>query len=194
MPKIKDVKPHIYSSLKEFKSTTGVKKIYIWGSYSKNIDNPEYRVRDIDILSKTTFNSDDLVSIDNNIVTSSFSNEHLENQGYDPLAVWFSKKFLGISKNIDCWAISADKKLLHWGPIFINKQESEEMHVEAEAYANKLTGVERKKVNKSSEAIVTNWYNTYCSYVNQCFKDMPTGWYQTESIKIKDILTDAIKI
>ena len=194
MPKIKDIKPYISNSLKDFKKTPGIKNIYIWGSYSQNIDKPEYRIRDIDVLSKTIFHSGDLISIDNKIIKELCSDNYLENQGYDPLAVSFSKKFLKIAKNIDCWAISSDRKLLHWGPIFVNKKESEEMKIEAENYANKLTGIERKKVNKSSEHVRKNWYNSYFKYVNQCFEDMPTGWYKTENIKIKDITSKAIKI
>lgn len=194
MPRIRDIQPHISNALVDFKKTYGVKTIYIWGSYSEHIDKPNYRVRDIDILSKTTFHSGDLVSIDNKIIQDICSNRYLENQGYDPMAVHFSKKFLKIAKCIDCWAISSDKKLLHWGPIFVNKKESEELNKDAEDYAHKLTGIERKKVNKSSEHVRKNWYNSYSKYVNQCFKDMPTGWYKTENIRIKDIISKAIKI
>ena len=194
MPKVKDIKPYIAASVEDFKKTAGVKSVYIWGSYFDNINNPDYRVRDIDILSKTQFHSGDLIAIDKKIIGDFCSDSYLENQGYDPLAVKFSKKFLKIAKNIDCWAISSDRKLLHWGPIFINKKESEEMNQEAEKYASQLTGVERKKVNKSAEHIRKNWYNSYGKYINQHFKDMPTGWYKTENIKMKDITSKAIKL
>ncbi len=195
MPKIKDVKPYILTTLNDFKNTDGIKNIYIWGSYAKNKNNPDYRIRDIDVLAKTKFNSGDLISINNDIIKDICSDYYLENQGYDPLAVKFSKKFLSLSKyNVDCWVISSDRKLLHWGPIVINKKESEEVNKEAEEYAMRLTGKDRHKINKSSEYIRKNWYNGYCKYINQCFKNMPTGWYKTEDIKIKEIISKAIKI
>lgn len=195
MPKIKDIKPHILEALNKFKNTNKVKSIYIWGSYAKNINNPEFRVRDIDILIKTPFHSGDLLSINNTIVKDICSSSYLENQGYDPEAIKFSKAFLGLIKySIDCWAISSDKKLLHWGPTLIDKNYADDINKEAEEYAVKLTGINRKKINKSSEANRKNWYNSYCQYMNRCFEDMPTGWYQTEDIKIKDIMAKAIKI
>ncbi len=194
MPKIKDIKPYISASMSDFKKMDGVKSVYLWGSYSENIDKPNHRIRDIDVLARTKFHSGDLISIDNKIVKEICSIRYLENQGYDPASVYFSKKFLKLAKYIDCWAISSDRKLLHWGPIFVNKKESEDMNVEAEIYASKLTGVERKKINKSSETVRKNWYNNYYKYINQQFKDMPTGWYKTENIKIKDITSKAVKI
>ena len=194
MPKIKDISPFVSKSLSDFKKIYGIKETYIWGSYCRNIDNPNYRVRDIDVLAKTSFHSEDLISIDKKIIQEICSNNYLESQGYDPWAINFSKQFLKIAKNIDCWAISADKKLLHWGPIFINKKEAEDLKKEAEEFVHKVTGIERKRINKSSENTVNNWYNTYSKYITQYFKDMPTGWYQTENIKLKEILKDTIKI
>jgi len=194
MPKVKDIKPYITASVEHLKKTDGVKSVYVWGSYFDNINKPNYRVRDIDILCKTIFHSGDLIAIDKKVIKELCSDSYLENQGYDPLAVRFSKKFSKMAKNIDCWAISFDRKLLHWGPIFVNKKESEEMNQEAEHFANKLTGIERKKINKSEEHIRKNWYNSYGKYINQQFKDMPTGWYKTDNIRIKNIISKAIKI
>ncbi len=195
MPKVKDIKPHIIEAVSSLKEEDGVKALYIWGSYAKNIDKPNFRVRDIDILAKTEFHSGDLLAIDNKIIKSYCSDSYLENQGYDPLAVKFSKKFLTLSKyNIDSWAISSDRKLVHWGPICVNKKESEDINKEAEEYANKIAGTKRKKINKSSEHIRNNWYNHYCHYLDQCFEGMPTGWYRTEDIKIREITSQAIKI
>jgi hypothetical protein len=194
MPKVKDIKPHISSFLEDFKSTNGVKSLYVWGSYSDHIDNPNYRVRDIDVLAKTSFHSGDLIAIDNKIVKDICTSSYLEAQGYDPLSVDFSKKFLKLAKYIDCWAISSDRKLLHWGPIFVNKQESQEMNEEAEKYAKKITGKERTHINKSSETARKNWYNNYYHFLEQQFESMPTGWYKTENIKVREITSKAIKI
>lgn len=194
MPKIKDVKPHISGALGNFKNIKGVKDLYIWGSYAENIDNPNFRIRDIDVLVKTQFNSGDLIAINDSIVKDSYSDEHLENQGYDPLAIKFSKKFLELSKyNVDCWAVSSDRKLLHWGPSPCNKNDSDNINQEAENYATHLTGISRKKINKSSEKNRKNWFNSYKQYINQYFNDMPTGWYKMEEVKIKDLFAKAIK-
>jgi len=195
MPKIKDVKPYITATVFSLKEVEGVKSLYLWGSYADNINKPNFRVKDIDVLAKTQFNSGDLLSIDNKIVKSYCSDNYLENQGYDPLTVKFSKKFLAFTKyNIDCWAISKDRKLVHWGPIPTNKKESEDINKEAEYYANKSTGTERKKIYKSAENLRKNWYNHYCHYLNRYFEGMPTGWYKTEDIKIKEIIAQTIEV
>jgi predicted nucleotidyltransferase len=189
MPKIKDIKPYIYAILNNFKKANNIKNIYIWGSYARNINKPNYRVKDIDVLIKTNFNSGDLLSVDNNIIAEICSNNYLENQGYDPKTVKFSKNFLKLSKyNVDCWVTSSDRKLIHWGPIIANKEE-------AEQYATKITGDSCKKINYSSENIRKNWYNTYCHYIdNKYFQGMPTGWYKIDSVKIKDLTLNSIKI
>ena len=195
MPRIKDIKPYIKETITSLKNTEGVKSVYIWGSYAKNINKPSVRVKDIDVLARTNFHSGDLIAIDNKIVRSICSDNYLENQGYDPAAIKFSKKFLTFAKyNDDCWAISGDRKLVHWGPICVNKKESEDINKEAEEYASKSTGTEKKKINKSAEHIRKNWYNHYCHYLDQCFEGMPTGWYKTEDIKVKEIIAQAVRI
>ena len=195
MPKIKDVKPYINETLSSLKSINGVNSLYIWGSYASNINDLKYRIRDIDVLAKTKFHSGDLVSIDNKIVKSLCSDSYLEKEGYDPRAIKFSNSFLSFSKyNIDCWAISIDRKLVHWGPVLVNKKEAEEVNKEAENHTMKITGLSRKNINRSSEKVRTNWYSHYSNYVNSCFEGMPTGWYKTEDIKIKEILKNTIKI
>ena len=194
MPRVKDVIPNISKSLEKFKDIDGVVDLYAWGSFAKNIDNPNFRIRDIDILAKTKFNSGDLLSIDNKIITANFSDVYLEDQGYDPISIKFSKEFLKLSQYIDCWAISCDKKLLHWGPVPVNINDSICINKEAEDYASRNAGMTRKKINKSSEQHRKNWYNHYVKYVNKYFEGLPTGWYKTEDIKVKDITSQAIRI
>ena len=194
MPKIKDIKPTLSVFLEDFKKTAGVKSVYIWGSYARNLNRPEFRVRDIDVLAKTTFHSGDLLAIDNNIIKGICSDSYLENMGYDPAAIKFSKRFTNLAKDVDCWSISSDRKLLHWGPVFVNPSESEEMNKKAQRYAEKVTGKERHAINKSSEKIRKNWYENYSNYFKKQFERMPTGWYKTENIKIREITSQAIKI
>ena len=195
MPKVRDIRPHISEALKSFKDTEGIKGLYIWGSYVENINKPNYRVRDIDILAVTNFHSGDLLAIDNKIIQNICSDNYLMDQGYDPLSVKFSKKFLNFTKyNIDCWAISQDRKLVHWGPTVVNKKEAEEVNKEAENHTKNITGLTRKNINRSSEQVRTNWYSHYSNYMDNFFEGMPTGWYGTEDIKVKEILKNTIKI
>ena len=83
MPKIKDIEPNISEVLSKFKKTDGIKSIYAWGSYANNINNLDFRVRDIDVLARTQFNSGDLLAIDDKIIEANYDNEYLENQGYN---------------------------------------------------------------------------------------------------------------
>ena len=195
MPRIKDIEPYINDTISSLKDVEGVKSVHIWGSYSKNIKKPNTRIKDIDVLARTIFHSGDLLSVDNKIIKSICSDNYLENQGYDPSAIKFSQHFLKFSKyNVDCWAISGDRKLVHWGPTGANQKESEDINKEAEKYASKNSGTEKRKVAKASEHVRKNWYNHYCHYLNRCFEGMPTGWYKTEDIKIRDILAQTIKV
>ncbi len=195
MPRIKDVEPHLQEMFKDISSMKQVKGLYAWGSYSENIKNPNFRVKDIDIIARTKFDSGDLIAIDEEIIRESNSRETLENQGYDPLAVSFSKRFIDINKfNVDHWALSSDRKLLHWGAVLVNKEESDSMNKEAEEYAIKITGMNRKKINRSSDIDRKSWYQIYHAYIQRQFEDMPSGWYKVEDMKIKDILNNTIKI
>jgi len=195
MPRIKDIKPHINGLLKELLIHNNIKGIYIWGSYSRNIDKPNFRVKDIDVICRTKFHSGDLISIDNKIIKELCTNNYLEKQGYDPFSVKFSKEFIKIKKfNIDHWVISGDRKLLHWGPILEKKPEQEELQKNAEEYVSKKTGLDRNKINRASEDERINWYKMYSSYIKKNFESMPSGWFQVEDMKIKDILKNTIKI
>jgi hypothetical protein len=135
------------------------------------------------------------VAINEEIIKYSGSSNYLENQGYDPLAVFFSKEFVKLSSfNFDRWAISADRKLMHWGPIMVNKEDSDDIKKDAEEYAKKNTGIKKNNIIKSSEKNRKEWRASYYSFLHRYFKDMPTGWYKTENVKIKEILAKAIKI
>ena len=144
MPTIKEAKPHIRPLLDDLKRIDGVKDVFIWGSYARNVLKLSHRLLDIDVLVRTNFHSADLISIDNNIIKKSYSTDHLESQGYDPLAIYFSKEFEKLSKyNIDQWVISSDRQLLHWGPIIDIKNE-------AQKYVCKKMGITKNKIDKLS--------------------------------------------
>lgn len=195
MPRVKDIRPHLSAIASSFKGMTGVRGIYVWGSFSANIDRPNFRVRDIDLLARTQFHSGDLVSVGEDIIKRAMTQEGLENMGYDPRCVAFSRDFTKPSKyDMDFWAISSDRKLLHWGPIMINAEESQSVHKEAAEYAKKETGVDRLKMGHAEEETRENWYKSFCRYLDNYFQGMPSGWYKTEDMKIKDILSKAIRL
>ena len=195
MPKIKDISKNLPEVISSIKKINGVKSIYAWGSYAENIDDPNFRVRDLDIIIKTHFNSGDLIAITNELIHKEFSDEFLEREGYDPEAVRFSKKLiLSNCYNLDRWAISEDNKLMHWGPIVVSKTEADCVSQEAEEFADKETGKNRHKISKSSEKERKSWYQTHYKYLNNYFSNMPTGWYQSGEKDIKEILKKAIKL
>jgi predicted nucleotidyltransferase len=194
-PLVKEIKPYLSKLASEIKSISGVKKVYVWGSYAENKDNPNFKLRDIDIIASTNFNSGDLISINNDIVSEGYLDNYLEEQGYDLKSIKFSQTFTKFDENnIDPWAISSDKKLLHWGPIFNNLQESNDIHKEAEKQALLVTGYNRYKTKKVSEKIKENWYEIYYSHINQYLQNMPSGWYSADIDNIKTIIQKSIEI
>jgi hypothetical protein len=194
MPKIKDVKKHLAGTLEEIKTSDNIDSLYVWGSFVDNYDNSNFRIRDIDIIAVTDFNSGDLTAIDKSITTQKLSDEELEDQGYNPTAIKFSKDFLKLKKyNIDHWVISSDKKLLHWGPIPSSKEESEAINKDASIHAFNQTGYRREKINKAAQEVRDNWYEEYHTYMNKVFADMPSGWYLSGTENIDEIIEKAIK-
>jgi len=195
MPKIKDIKKHLSATIEEIRTSKDVSSLYVWGSVAENFDIPNFRVRDIDIIASIDFHSGDLISIDNEILKQNSSNEELENQGYSPEAIKFSNDFLKLKKyNIDHWVISSDNKLLHWGPISSNKEESDEISKEASEHASKEVGCCRSKIHKASQEIRENWYNEHHEYLMRFFSDMPSGWYLSDSDDIQSVIDKSIKI
>jgi hypothetical protein len=195
MPRIKDIKPHLKEITNELSQVEGVTSLFVWGSYADNIEKPNTRIKDLDIIAKTIFHSGDLLSIDNDIIKQNASNEYLMEQGFNPSAIIFSNDFLKFNKyDIDRWALSSDNILLHWGPIPSNQEEAIEIKKEAENHAVFITGVPKKKINSSVEDVRTNWYETYYDFMTKYFSDMPTGWYQSEEKDLNKILNKSIKL
>lgn len=195
MPKIKDVKIHLPAIIDVIKEANDLSSIYIWGSFAENYDKPNFRVRDIDIIAKTSFHSGDLMAIEKEILAQDISSEELENQGYCPQAIKFSQDFTSIVKyNLDHWAISSDKKLLHWGPIPQSPEESEMINKEAENHAAVVTGHSRKTINTASEEIIDSWYKGYHEYLKKEFNSMPSGWYLSDIEDVESIIDKAIQL
>jgi predicted nucleotidyltransferase len=193
MPRIKDAIPLVNSIAQNLQNVEGVKKIYAWGSFVKFNKDKNYRIKDIDILVKTDFLSEDLVSIDSSAIKIA-SAEKLVDEGFDPLTVNFSKKIASLYPIIDSWAISKDNKLLHWGPIFANKDESDCLKKDAEKFAESRTGIEVKKLKTSSDNKINNWYDFFHSYYSNQISDMPSGWYRSEEDNVKSIMKEVMEI
>ena len=193
LPKVGDLKEPVDKIAKQIKSIDGVKKVYVFGSYAANINNADSRVKDIDLIAVVPFHSEDLVAINKDTLSS--KTEYLEENGYDLQAVNFSKQFNKTGGlEIDRWAISSDKKLLHWGPIIACRQESDDVKGEAEQRAAKETGFNLSKINKSSSQAREEWFHTFKRYIDSHIADMPSGWYCSDETNIKDIMNEAIKL
>ena len=194
MPKIKDVKKHLSATIEDIKKSDNISSLYVWGSVAENFDIPNFRIRDIDVIAATNFHSGDLIAIDKKILQQKLEAKELENQGYSPGAIKFSKDFLELKKyNIDHWVISSDSKLLHWGPISPSKEESDEISKEASEHASKEVGMNRDKIHKASLAVRENWYDEHHKYLMRFFSDMPSGWYLSDSDDIQGIIDRAIQ-
>ena len=195
MPKIKDIKPNISKISEYIKNIDNVQGVFLWGSVAKNFDNPNFIVKDIDIVIKTNIFSEDLLSIidnkENNI--SKMSSENLEEEGYNPEAIEFTKKLLSFKNyNLDYWVITEDKKLLHWGNTTEDAEEWEEIKKEAEEYAKLVTGVSKKQLscyNNKKE----KWSLIYDYHINKYFSNIPKSWYLS-SINPNNIFKNTRKI
>lgn len=195
MPTIKNIKSSMSETILLLQDIKEIKEIYAWRDYYKFYNKPKHRIKNVDIIAKVDICSGDLLAIDNNILESNNSDQKLEEDGYNPIAINFSKKFVKSNNhNIVYWTISNDNLLLHWGPIPSNTEDIKEIEKEAENHAEILTGNNIKKLDKSSEIIRKNWYNHYKQYINKYFFNMPSGWYQLEDEKVKNILKNSIKL
>jgi len=192
-PTIKESKSKIALITDLFPLKNGIKDIFVWGSYAENIDNPNFRVKDIDIILKTTCHSEDLISITKDAFI--IPENEIEDNGFDVTSVKISKKASKIEDNIlDLWALSSDGKLLHWGAMASDKEESDAISLEAQSFAEKEMGIEKNKISKVSQDIRNSWYEAYRSHYMSQMKNMPFGWYCSESDNIEDILRHAIVI
>lgn len=182
MPTIADLTPVIDGICGEIKKIAGVKNVYLWGSYMKHLDKPTYAVKDVDIIAATSFDSGDLLAIDNSKYSAlRLHPNDLEDEGFNPIAVQFTKKFLGYEKfNVDHWAVSKDGKLLHWGAIPENQDEWAELHAEAESRACASVGKKRAELFKETGEKRKEWRKVYDDYIASFLSKKSTGWCQSQ--------------
>ena len=97
MPTIKDVLPYVEEVARTIRSMNGVEAVYVTGSVMSQAETPDYAVKDIDIIVKTTFDSGDLMAIDAGSDSPLKMNmKDLEDFGFNPEAVKFTKAYLAI--------------------------------------------------------------------------------------------------
>jgi predicted nucleotidyltransferase len=192
MPMIRDIQPFISTICAEIKTLPGVKDVYIYGSYADHSLDPNYVVKDIDIIASTGFDSGDLLAIDNSKYSAlRIHPNELEDEGFNPKAVSFTKRFLSYAQyNVDHWAASSDGLLLHWGAIPDNQGEWMELHAEAEADAVKLTGVARNELRACAEDKRKEWKLAYDHYLKKFLAKGATGWFASKT-ELNDVLSKA---
>lgn len=163
MPSVKDLEPVVNDICRQVKELRGVKHVYAWGSYVDNINDPKYIVKDLDIIACTEFDSGDLLAIDNSKYSAlRIRPDELEDMGFNPKAVAFTKAFLSLEKyNVDHWATSSDGKLLHWGAIPSTAEDWADLHAEAESRAKKNTGLGRQQLYSVSDEKRKEWKSAY---------------------------------
>ncbi len=194
MPNIEDARLILEAAAKQVKKISGVKELYVFGSYATHIAEPSFRIKDIDLLAVTPFHSGDLQAVNKSVF--GMRTERLEDEGFDPDTVIFSSEFIKFDDTglIDPWVVSCDNKLLHWGPTTTSREESDEMRTEAEVYASEQTGFNLRKLQKASGKKRDVWYQTFSKYLHAQIGEMPLGWYCSEESDIDDLLRKSINI
>ena len=194
MPTIADLTKVIDGLCKEIKAIDGVKNVYLWGSYVENLNQPTYAVKDVDIIAATNFDVGDLLAIDNSKYSAlRLHPNDLEDEGFNPQAVKFTKRFLSFSNyNVDHWAVSKNDKLLHWGAIPETQEEWAELHKEAENKAIESTGIKRSALCGKSHEIRREWKQIFDDYVTGFLSKKATGWCQSKT-NFADVLVKAVQ-
>lgn len=195
MPSVKDLSLVIGDISQQIKAIHGVKDVYVWGSYALNIDKPAYIVKDIDIIASTEFDLGDLLAIDNSRQSAlRIRHDELENEGFNPKAVAFTKQFIAFEKyNIDHWAATMDGKLLHWGAIPETAEEWEELHTEAEKRAQQEIGLKRSQLLSATDIKRKDWKQVHDQYISNMLGARSVGWCPS-NLTITDIGDKAIKL
>jgi len=180
--KVKDIKPHLMSIAKLILNINDVECVYVWGSYSKNKNSPDYIIKNLDLISKTKLFSEDFISIiDDESSPLKIAESKLEDEGFDPRVVLITKELLKIKRHyIDPWIISSDKKLLHWGPVVNDVEEWNETKQLAEKYANFEMNLTKNKLKKASDSIQNRWKVLYDHHINKYLRGIPNGWYELQ--------------
>lgn len=195
MPKVAEVKKDLFELSNNLLKIDGVKKAYAWGALSENFNNEKASLKEIDVILKTSFFSEDLIAInDSDYSPLNMSEENLEDFGYDINAVNFTKKLIKQNSfNFKKWVISSDNKILHWGGIPESIEEWHDIRREAEEYAELSTNCSNEKIKTKSIDLQNKWAMIYEHKINKYLAGMPRGWYPF-GCKLKDIKENLIEL
>lgn len=197
MPQVKEVKNDLNQLVDNLISINGVDRIYAWGQLAENYNKEKANIKEIDIVLKTSFFSEDLISInDAEDSPLHMSLENLEDYGYDLNTVNFTKNIIAKKNNpfhFKKWVISSDEKILHWGGIPESVEEWYEIKKEAEEYAEISTGSSKEKIKTQSINLQNKWAVVYDHTVNKYLTDMPKGWYPY-NCKLKEVKDQLIEL
>ena len=198
MPTIETITPCLPKLACSIYSIDNVKSVLLWGSVAQHLEDKDFIPKDLDIIAVTDLFSEDLAAIsDDDNSPFSLTIDALEDEGYDPEAVHFTKKYIVIKDfNIDHWVLSGDNKLLHWGPTIENQHDWEEIKQEAERYANDISPTSYQKLSHTSNKNKQNWLLNYNQYINKFLSEAPEGWYlsKIDAHVLRDTTKKLLKI
>lgn len=178
MPTVKDVLPVLPDICAQIKKIKGVDDVYLWGSLLQHLNDPNYTIKNIDIIASTSFDSGDLLAIDNGRYSPlRMRSTDLEDEGFNPDAVNFTKNYMTYQQyNVNHWALSKDKVLLHWGTIPETHDDWIELHEEAEKAATETTGMKRCKLFSATDEKRKEWKVAF-DYYMQKHLSKSSGWF-----------------
>ena len=201
MPTIKEAKSYVKSYVEDSDTLPGLKDVYAHGYFAKNINKNNEKIKRAEIIFDSDYYSEDLISISQKDEFTGqppfkMSRESLEDYGYNPDAVNFTKHAIKMENNnqdFDIWCISSDDKILHWGAVPEDPEELEEIKSESESIAEHVTGITRDNLEKASSTERNEWLKAYDQHFNQYTNNMPKGWYITNHDK-DELLQESKKI
>lgn len=195
MPKVGEVSSSLKKIASQISRDCNIKKIYVWGSYAKNIHKPDFPLRDLDIIAETDLEYEDLLSIiELPQLPFNLKKAQIEKEGLNSNAINFTKSFTKISFfNMDHWAFSNNGNLLHWGPILEDAKDWNETNKEIENKILKETGLSRKDLIKMGNTKRNRWKTLYDYHFDRILSGIPNGWYMSCQNK-KDIKNKIIEI
>jgi len=197
MPQVSEVKKDLGLFVANLKAINGVKNVYAWGQLAENYNQEKASIKEIDIVLKTIYFSEDLMSI-NDAEDSPFYMplDDLEDFGYDLNTVNFTKKLTAKDNNpfkFKKWVISSDNKILHWGGIPESVEYWHEIKEEAEDHAEISTSTSKEKIKTQSTELQNKWSMVYDHTINRYLSDMPKGWYPY-NCKVRDIKDQLVEL
>ena len=194
-PTVQQTLPYLKEAAVEISKAKGVKDVLTWGKFPEVSQKPKAKIRDVNLLVRCSFDSEDLLAIDlAEDGPFSLEEEDMEMQGFNPKAVAFTRIYIKFANyNIDQWALSKDDKILHWGPVAETMEEWQRIRKESEIYASTKTGIARKNLCKCNIEDRIKWRSLYEENIQGLLFEPVVGWYASE-VPSEDILKQSVSI